>query len=78
MTSNPQAISTLHESGLYREQAAIVAVYVSCGNDGRVGLPVQDAKGCAAILMMLDEAAHVAALLRELVAKLQDPGSAGE
>jgi hypothetical protein len=77
MSSSPQAIATLHEGGLYREQSTIAAVNVSCGG-GQVGLLVQDARGYAAIRLLPDEAAHVAALLSESVAKSREAATADD
>jgi hypothetical protein len=72
MTSSSNPTTTLHQRGLYREETAIAAVNVSCGG-GRIGLLVQDAKGYAALLLGPDEAAHVASLLSDSVAKLTMP-----
>jgi len=70
MSSNPQANVSLHEGGLYREEAAIAAVNVSCGRS-QIGLLVQDAKGYTAIQLEPDEAAHISVLLNASVAKLR-------
>ena len=74
MTSSSKPTTTLHKLGLYREDTAIAAVNVSCGG-GSIGLLVQDAKGYAALQLGPDEAAHVAALLSDLVAKLRTSDS---
>ena len=74
MSSNPYAIGDLHEGGLVRQQTAINAVNLSCGG-GTVGLLVQDAKGYAAITLTAEEAAHIAGLLHDAVAKLQPSDS---
>ena len=69
MTSSSNPTTTLHHLGLHRQETAIAAVNVSCGG-GSIGLLVQDAKGHAAIRLGPEEAAHIAMLLRESVAKL--------
>lgn len=61
----------LHNGGLYREDATIIAVNVSCGRNS-IGLLVQDAKGFSVVHLDAGEAAHIAKLLADAAAKLSE------
>src|SRR5262245_17214051 len=74
MTSSSKLTTDLHHLGLSRQTTSIAAVNVSCGA-GSVGLLVQDAKGYAAVQLNAEEAAHIAGLLRDSVARLQPSDS---